>query len=429
MLLATIGRIRSALLKSVDTAGRVAGRVRTHQRVAHSGKVGMVTEHASGKEIPRVRVRLARRGKASADSDAFSVGGIDGKFGEMYHIPIGLIEPDPDQHRKFFAEDKLQELARSIKASGQKTAINVVPHPTKPDKFMIVAGERRWRASNMVGLATMRAVVEKMTTAERVEVQAIENMIRADMTPMEEAFAYKANYLEALKRLSKKQQKKGKTMLIGDAVDFVSERLGVSADTVRKYIGTANNLDENIQRLVGKKDGKGDVIVTIPVALQLAGLPKDKQVVVLNKIGKMDSEEAIRFIHGVKQHMKAEKSGTLFGKVDDGKLAGEDTYKDAEKAARYAELGKRYEAQMKLFSTLSKVTKEGDMKAFFETMMRLDDKQKTAKQRIAEIEKLTGLLEDAKKALLSVKHDEDIREVFEGKKEEPYQNPNQTSMF
>lgn len=427
MILATIGRIRSALTKSVETAGRVAGRVRSHQRVAQSGKVSTVSEHATGRELPRVKVRLARRGK-KAESDFFSIGGVSGKYNEMYNIPIGLIEPDPDQPRKDFKDDKMRELARSIKSSGQKTPITVVPHPGNPNKFMIVAGERRWRAGNMVGLPTMRAVVEKMTVAERREVSAIENMIRDDMTAMEEANAYKGIYQEALRRLSKKKQKKGKDMLVGDAVEFVAERMGVSTNKVRQYIGMTD-LDENIQRMVGKKDHKGDTIVTIPVAIQLAGLPKDKQVSVLNKIGKMNSEEAIRFIHGVKQQMKAKESGSLFGKVDDGKLAGEETYQEATKAARYAELGKRFEAQMKLFSTLQKVAKEGDMTAFFETVMRLDDKQKTAKQRISEIEKLTGMLEDAKKALLKIKHDEDIREVIEGKKEEPYVNPNQASMF
>ncbi|CCU79894.1 Chromosome (plasmid) partitioning protein ParB / Stage 0 sporulation protein J [Halanaerobium saccharolyticum subsp. saccharolyticum DSM 6643] len=99
------------------------------------------------------------------------------------------IEPNPFQPRTNFDEDTLKELANSIQEKGVIQPITV--RKIKAEKYQIVTGERRWRASKLVGLKKIPAVIRDFNDQEMLEVALIENIQREDLNPIEEAAAYK----------------------------------------------------------------------------------------------------------------------------------------------------------------------------------------------------------------------------------------------
>jgi ParB/RepB/Spo0J family partition protein len=107
-------------------------------------------------------------------------------------IAYDLVDPDPNQPRKIFNEQKLTELANDIGVNGILQAIVVRPHPTKKGRYMIIFGERRFRAAGMVDLETVPCVVRTdVNDAQALEWQMAENGQRDDMHPLEEADGYR----------------------------------------------------------------------------------------------------------------------------------------------------------------------------------------------------------------------------------------------
>jgi ParB family transcriptional regulator, chromosome partitioning protein len=108
-------------------------------------------------------------------------------------IELDRIAPDPDQPRKEFDPEALQSLAASLKDRGQLQPIRV-RWSTVDNSWVIVSGERRWRAARMAGLATLACVEAKgeMTPSEILEDQLVENCIREDLKPIEQAKAFRA---------------------------------------------------------------------------------------------------------------------------------------------------------------------------------------------------------------------------------------------
>lgn len=103
-------------------------------------------------------------------------------------VPILKVEPNPDQPRRQFDEDALQELADSIKQYGILQPLIVKKH----DQFYeIIAGERRWRAAKLAGLKEVPVLIRDYAENEIVEIALIENIQREDLNPIEEALAYK----------------------------------------------------------------------------------------------------------------------------------------------------------------------------------------------------------------------------------------------
>lgn len=98
------------------------------------------------------------------------------------------IEPNREQPRKLFNEDRLNELAESIKQHGVVEPLIVVK---REDYYEIVAGERRWRAAKIAGLREVPVVIKDYTPEQVVEIALIENLQREDLNPIEEAKAYK----------------------------------------------------------------------------------------------------------------------------------------------------------------------------------------------------------------------------------------------
>ena len=106
-------------------------------------------------------------------------------------LPVASIIPNPNQPRKQFDQDKLAELAVSIVENGLMQPITVQAIPPQGEaRYMIVAGERRWRAHQIAGLTHVPSLVVEVDEASRDLLAIIENLQRADISPLEEAHAF-----------------------------------------------------------------------------------------------------------------------------------------------------------------------------------------------------------------------------------------------
>lgn len=155
----------------------------------------------------------------------------------MTMLAIDAIAPDPNQPRSSLRdkaltdESKLQELALSISAHGVIEPI-VVREGEDAGTFILIAGERRWRASRMAGLLEVPAIVREALTPEQVEEMAIaENTARLDLNPMEEARAF-------LRLMQRGLDEKAVSKTVGRSVSVIQRRL------------TLLSLDDDIQRMV-----------------------------------------------------------------------------------------------------------------------------------------------------------------------------------
>lgn len=127
--------------------------------------------------------------KAESKAGAAKKEKVDVVDGELVmKIAISEIDPNSDQPRKTFDENALNELADSIRVHGVIQPIIVVRMGTR---YMIIAGERRWRAARLVGLKEIPAIVKEYTNKEITEISIIENLQREDLNPMEQARAIK----------------------------------------------------------------------------------------------------------------------------------------------------------------------------------------------------------------------------------------------
>jgi ParB family chromosome partitioning protein len=107
--------------------------------------------------------------------------------GELRELPVELIKPNPSQPRTNFEPEALAALAASIEASGVVQPLLV--RPLHDGSYELVAGERRWRAAQQAGIEKVPAVVRDQAEAERLQAALIENMVREDLNPVEEAKA------------------------------------------------------------------------------------------------------------------------------------------------------------------------------------------------------------------------------------------------
>ena len=103
-------------------------------------------------------------------------------------VPVDHIDPNPQQPRVVFEEGALEELASSIREHGVLQPILV--RPVGPNRYQIVAGERRWRASRLAGLVSIPALIEEIDDDTALEISIIENLQREDLTPLDEAAMY-----------------------------------------------------------------------------------------------------------------------------------------------------------------------------------------------------------------------------------------------
>lgn len=127
-------------------------------------------------------------GARSAASEAASS---PAPTGGVRVLPIESLVPNRDQPRKHFEPGLLRELADSIEVHGIIQPIIVTTHDDPPGSYMIVAGERRWRAAQLAGQHDVPVVVRDTPESDRLEVAVLENLQRLDLSPIEEAQAYR----------------------------------------------------------------------------------------------------------------------------------------------------------------------------------------------------------------------------------------------
>ena len=108
-----------------------------------------------------------------------------------FFVPVELVEPNPDQPRRDFPREALEELAASIREKGVIQPLIVRDNPRKSGYYEIVAGERRWRAAQIAQLHEIPVLVREVTDSELLELAIIENIQRADLNPIEEAMGYR----------------------------------------------------------------------------------------------------------------------------------------------------------------------------------------------------------------------------------------------
>jgi ParB family transcriptional regulator, chromosome partitioning protein len=113
---------------------------------------------------------------------------VEAEGGKPREIPLDLIDQNPFQTRSQVNQEQLSELAASIAANGVVQPILV--RPLSGGRFQLIAGERRWRASQLAGKTTVPAILRQVSDEQAMEITIVENLQRADLNPMEQARAF-----------------------------------------------------------------------------------------------------------------------------------------------------------------------------------------------------------------------------------------------
>jgi ParB family chromosome partitioning protein len=152
-------------------------------------------------------------------------------------IALDRIEPNPTQPRTIFDESALEELANSIREHGVLQPILV--RPLGDNRYQLVAGERRWRASKKAGLVSIHALVEEIDDDTALEIAIIENLQREDLSPLEEATMYDRMIHEHGYSIRKLADKLGKDkgylenrLRLADAPEEIRELVSLRKDTL-----------------------------------------------------------------------------------------------------------------------------------------------------------------------------------------------------
>ena len=148
----------------------------------------------------------------------------------LRHLPIELLHSNPNNPRKQFKEEELEDLSRSIREKGLIQPL--VVRQRSDGEYEIVAGERRWRASQRAGLHELPVLVRELSDGETLEIALIENIQRTDLNPLEEARAYG----QLLEQFSYTQQQLADS--VGKSRSHIANtlRLLTLPDSVRAYI-------------------------------------------------------------------------------------------------------------------------------------------------------------------------------------------------
>ncbi|MGP1403562.1 MAG: ParB/RepB/Spo0J family partition protein [Catonella sp.] len=213
-------------------------------------------------------------------------------------VKISEIDPNIGQPRKSFNEDELLELAESIKIHG---VIQPVILTKRGKRYELIAGERRWRAAKLAGLAKIPALVREYTDKEIMEVSLIENIQRQDLNPVEEAEAFK-NLIDEYKM---KQ-------------DDLAERVSKSRSAITNALRLLK-LDEKVKAMLAE-----GLITTGHARALLAVEDKDKQQQLATKIfdeklSVRETEKLVKALSEGKENKKEEKTSEklVYRKLED----------------------------------------------------------------------------------------------------------------
>ncbi len=236
---------------------------------------------------------MAKRGlNQSSVDNLFSVGQKAKKTKKntdlVRKVDINKVEPDKNQPRFNFDEDALEELSASIKQYGVLQPLLV---KKIGDRYSIIAGERRWRASKLAGLKEVPIIVNDGSNEEILEISLIENIQREDLNPIEEALAYRR-----LKDEFKLKQ------------DEIAEKVNKSRSTITNSLRLLK-LDEKVIEMISAdmiSSGHGRTLLALEDRL--------KQIEVANKIfderlSVRETEKLIKIINSGKTTEKVKKQG------------------------------------------------------------------------------------------------------------------------
>ena len=165
----------------------------------------------------------------------------------VQEIPVGELDPNPDQPRRTFSEESIGQLADSIREQGVLQPLLVAP--SDGGRYMIIAGERRFRAGRLAGLETLPCIVKDIDVIRQREVALIENLQREDLNPIEAARGIRALMDQC-----------------GYTQEKVGERLGKSRPAVANMLRLLQLPDEVTEMV---KDGR----LSAGHARVLAGIP------------------------------------------------------------------------------------------------------------------------------------------------------------
>lgn len=206
--------------------------------------------------------------------------GGSGGHGGVQQVPVESIKRNPRQPRVHFKEDELNDLAASIREHGVIQPLIV--SPKNDGTFILIAGERRWQASQRAGLKTVPVVTRQANNQELLELALIENVQRADLNPMEEAEAYH--------QLAED---------FGLSHDMIAKRVGKSRVAVTNTMRLTNLADAVKQALVDNKITEGHARALLGLSTQKAQTSALQTIINLS-LSVRQSEELIRKLTGVK---------------------------------------------------------------------------------------------------------------------------------
>ena len=202
-------------------------------------------------------------------------------------IQLSAIERDPNQPRVTFDEEKLSELSQSIKTYGVLSPILVKPGKL-PGRYTLVAGERRYRAATLSGLTSIPAIIDSKSdeTGERtLAIQLVENLQRAELTPLERAYAISA-------------LKEAHSLSVRD----VAERIGISKSAVQRSLDLLDLPDDLINALrQGASESKVLLIAKVSDV--------EQRQVLLKKIDDISREDISLKVPIKKKIIKVNKAG------------------------------------------------------------------------------------------------------------------------
>jgi len=179
-------------------------------------------------------------------------------------IPVDNIESNPRQPRTIFEPEALHELAASIREHGVLQPILV--RPLGQNRYQLVAGERRWRASKEAGLVTIPALVEELDDDTALEIAIIENLQREDLSPLEEATMYDRMVREHGYSIRKLAEKLGKDkgylenrLRLADAPEEIRELVSLRKDTLSHAYELMKVQDERKRRRLAARVASGEL--------------------------------------------------------------------------------------------------------------------------------------------------------------------------
>lgn len=217
-------------------------------------------------------------------------------------LPIGSLIPNPKQPRREFDDEALAGLADSIKSQGVLQPIMVrTVAGSKPPRYEIVAGERRWRASKLAGLIEVPVLIRELSDQETLAIALIENLQRENLNPMEEALG----------------------------ISELKEEFGLSQEELSKTLGKSRSAIANILRLLGLSEraraalASGDISSGHARAILALSSPSEREVL-LSRI--LEDGLTVREAEGWAAGKKADAAPELAAPAPDagGKVALDD---------------------------------------------------------------------------------------------------------